>query len=222
MLDYSIKTRTVTGGSESLKGFATLNLGGVFQVRDIAVCYSSKKDTYFISMPAYLTGKTDENGNVARKSFCFPADKEFYRELSEHIINCFLNSEKQYAEIRETDHMAPPLFSPEIRLYEKEDSPIKGFCSLRFGGRFIVDNIRIQEREDGRLQICMPSRKVTGPDGKEGYINVCYPVTKEFSTQLYESIRDTYQAAVYAKEQEALLEPVAQNKSASRKNGTGR
>ena len=73
---------------------------------------------------------------------------------------------------------APIKLDVSVRVIE----PVKnlmGFASVKFNDCFVVENLKIVQGSKG-LFLGMPSQ----PDGKGGYRDMAYPVTKEFREQL--------------------------------------
>ena len=69
---------------------------------------------------------------------------------------------------------APLKLDVSVRVIE----PVKnlmGFASVKFNDCFVVENLKIVQGSKG-LFVGMPSQ----PDGKGGYRDMAYPVTKEF------------------------------------------
>ena len=83
--------------------------------------------------------------------------------------------------------------------------PVKnlmGFASVKFNDCFVVENLKIVQGSKG-LFVGMPSQ----PDGKGGYRDMAYPVTKEFREQLNTAVLQAY---------EVKLEQMAERGSAGR------
>ena len=83
---------------------------------------------------------------------------------------------------------APLKLDVSVRVIE----PVKnlmGFASVKFNDCFVVENLKIVQGSKG-LFVGMPSQ----PDGKGGYRDVAYPVTKEFRTQLNSAVLEAYEA----------------------------
>lgn len=70
--------------------------------------------------------------------------------------------------------------------------PVKnlmGFASVKFNDSFVVENLKIIQGQNG-LFVGMPSQ----PDGKGGYRDMAYPVTKKFREQLNSAVLGAYEA----------------------------
>ena len=79
---------------------------------------------------------------------------------------------------------APLKLDVSVRVIE----PVKnlmGFASVKFNDCFVVENLKIVQGSKG-LFVGMPSQ----PDGKGGYRDMAYPVTKEFRAQLNSAVLD--------------------------------
>lgn len=64
-----------------------------------------------------------------------------------------------------------------------------GFASVKFNDSFVVENVKILQGQKG-LFVGMPSQS----DGKGGYRDMAYPVTKEFREQLNAAVLGAYEA----------------------------
>ncbi len=83
---------------------------------------------------------------------------------------------------------APIKLDVSVRIIE----PVKnlmGFASVKFNDCFVVENLKIVQGSKG-LFVGMPSQ----PDGKGGYRDMAYPVTKEFREQLNTAVLQAYEA----------------------------
>lgn len=83
---------------------------------------------------------------------------------------------------------APIKLDVSVRVIE----PVKnlmGFASVKFNDCFVVENLKIVQGSKG-LFLGMPSQ----PDGKGGYRDMVYPVTKEFREQLNTAVLQAYEA----------------------------
>ena len=83
---------------------------------------------------------------------------------------------------------APIKLDVSVRVIE----PVKnlmGFASVKFNDCFVVENLKIVQGSKG-LFLGMPSQ----PDGKGGYRDMAYPVTKEFREQLNTAVLQAYEA----------------------------
>ena len=87
---------------------------------------------------------------------------------------------------------APIKLDVSVRVIE----PVKnlmGFASVKFNDCFVVENLKIVQGSKG-LFLGMPSQ----PDGKGGYRDMAYPVTKEFREQLNTAVLQAYEAKLKA------------------------
>mgnify|MGYP000789158793 FL=1 len=81
---------------------------------------------------------------------------------------------------------APLKLDVSVRVIE----PVKnlmGFASVKFNDCFVVENLKIVQGSKG-LFVGMPSQ----PDGKGGYRDMAYPVTKEFREQLNTAVLQAF------------------------------
>ena len=76
-----------------------------------------------------------------------------------------------------------------------EDTKVKGFVNIVFGGSYKVTNISIMENsKTGDLFVSMPRYRSSelGDDGQPIYKDVCNPITKEFREERYKNILTAY------------------------------
>lgn len=81
----------------------------------------------------------------------------------------------------------------------KEDSNVRRFASVVFGGSFKISNIVILEnQEKGNLYISMPRYKTNEKDenGKNVYRDICNPITAQFREELYGAILDAFEKQI--------------------------
>ena len=109
--------------------------------------------------------------------------------------------ETMQEKVADTTPAAPLKLDVSVRVIE----PVKnlmGFASVKFNDCFVVENLKIVQGSKG-LFVGMPSQ----PDGKGGYRDMAYPVTKEFREQLNTAVLQAY---------EVKLEQMAERGSAGR------
>lgn len=94
--------------------------------------------------------------------------------------------ETMQEKVANTTPAAPLKLDVSVRVIE----PVKnlmGFASVKFNDCFVVENLKIVQGSKG-LFLGMPSQ----PDGKGGYRDMAYPVTKEFREQLNTAVLQAY------------------------------
>ena len=111
---------------------------------------------------------------------------------------------------------APIKLDVSVRVIE----PVKnlmGFASVKFNNCFVVENLKIVQGSKG-LFLGMPSQ----PDGKGGYRDMAYPVTKEFREQLNTAVLQAYEAKLEQMAERGSVRPAQSRKSGCRtgKGGT--
>jgi DNA-binding cell septation regulator SpoVG len=87
---------------------------------------------------------------------------------------------------------------------ERPNPQIRGYANIVFDDCFAVSSIRIIRRDNGRLIVCMPSRRLDGPDYREGgvtyhadgqpyhYRDDAHPITRQFRDYVDRMILETY------------------------------
>ncbi len=96
--------------------------------------------------------------------------------------------ETMQEKVANTTPAAPLKLDVSVRVIE----PVKnlmGFACVKFNDCFVVENLKIVQGSKG-LFLGMPSQ----PDGKGGYRDMAYPVTKEFREQLNTAVLQAYEA----------------------------
>ena len=83
---------------------------------------------------------------------------------------------------------APLKLDVSVRVIEPNKN-LMGFASVKFNDSFVVENVKILQGQKG-LFVGMPSQS----DGKGGYRDMAYPVTKEFREQLNAAVLGAYEA----------------------------
>lgn len=223
-MKYSIKVSEVSGGSENLRGIATVTLADSFKLTGIKIYNNPEKDTLFVAMPNYKTSQPNENGETVYKDIFNPITAEFRNVLYENILDAYNELHENQArnsysmEVNENISTMPD-FSVHVTPYEREGSNIKGLCSVTFENSLVVNNISLHEGKEGNLFVAMPNYKSSKLDeqGKPVYKDIVYPVTAKFREKLYGKIQETYE---HAKEQlqqqeqkDSIVDKLGKNKA---------
>lgn len=108
-------------------------------------------------------------------------------------------------------------YSIQINAVNKEDSSIKGFATVVFGGSFKVGNVAIMENSEGKLFVSMPRYRSSErtEHNQAVYKDICNPITKEFRQELYDNILELY-GAMKEQEKKSL---VTEKTDAAKENG---
>ena len=78
-------------------------------------------------------------------------------------------------------------FYIKVKPLGDEVGNVDALVSVIFNRKFAVNGIRIVNGKNGRF-IAMPSQKKGNAGVEHEYVDVCYPVTKEFRDLLYENV----------------------------------
>ena len=91
-------------------------------------------------------------------------------------------------------------YTVKVNKVRKNKGNLRGFATVVFGESFKVTNIAILENSEGNLFVSMPRYRSSEVDEKNNYIykDICNPITREFRTELYDTILDGYKNAGYA------------------------
>ena len=85
--EYGIRVTPFVSDS-STKGLAKIYLEDAFVINNVVI-KESKAGELFMSMPSYKSNKLDQDGKPEYKDICYPATKEFRKELSEAILAAY-------------------------------------------------------------------------------------------------------------------------------------
>lgn len=197
-MNYEITVNGLENGS-SIRGFASVVFGGSFKIGNIAIMENSKTGEMFVSMPHYPSRK-EESGY---RDICNPVTKDFREELYGNILSAYATMQNEGTKrltIGEPEEGKLD-FTVRVTPFEREDSNLRGFASVVFGGCFAVSSISILQGKKG-LFVSMPSYQTKNKDenGKLQYRDICYPVTKECREEVYGAIMEAYQREI-AKQQ---------------------
>ena len=72
-------------------GIARIYLEDAFVISNVAV-KKTQDGKYFAAMPSFKTSQLDEEGKPVYKDICYPATKEFRKELQSAVINTYLET----------------------------------------------------------------------------------------------------------------------------------
>ena len=76
-----------------------------------------------------------------------------------------------------------------VNQLNKGDGNIRAFASVVFAESFRVSNIAVIENKEGQCFVSTPRYA----SSKDGYKDICHPITKEFREELYEGIMKAYE-----------------------------
>ena len=91
-------------------------------------------------------------------------------------------------ELEKTAQAADMKLDVDVRLIEPRGN-LMGFANVTVNDCLRIDDFKVLQGEKG-LFVGMPSQ----PDGKGGYRDMAYPVTKEFREQLNTAVLQAYEA----------------------------
>ena len=92
---------------------------------------------------------------------------------------------------QQQEKQALPVPGLEVRVYPQaqrnENDKLLAYASVTLGGVFAVNGLRLMNSDKGPF-VAMPSKA----DGKGGYRDVCFPVTKEMHEALKNAVISGY------------------------------
>lgn len=198
-MKYSIKVNDVTRNEGSLKGFATVTFGESFKVTNIAILQAGD-GRMFVSMPRYKTNQQNEDGHDVYKDICNPITKEFREVLYADILETFEKREDKNAVSKEKSVEMPEV-TVSVTPYEKEGSSMKALARVVLDDCFVINNVTILEGKSGNNFVAMPGYKTNQKDeqGKDIFRDICFPVTAEFRTKMFDAVLFDYEKEVEKK-----------------------
>lgn len=180
-MNYKIKVYKTKSNEWSTKAYASVTFNNSFVVTGITV-REGKNNNLFVAMPSYKSSKTDENGRPIYKDYCNPTTKEFRDELYGNIIDAYMNDKKEL-EVKGASNKFE--FGIALRSFSGEN--IEALGRIYFDKCFVINNVKVIPSEKGSF-VAMPSQLVNKENGEKEYEDVCFPITKEFRTELYDAI----------------------------------
>lgn len=167
----------------SVKAYASIVFDDKFKITGISVRENSRGNL-FVSMPSYRSGEVGSNGKTTYRQFCYPTTKEFNKELSEAILRVYREGYDEMGLDSGTDQLS---FYIKVNPLNESSGNVEALVTVIFNRKFAVNGIRIVNGANGKF-IAMPSQKKSNAGAGDEYVDVCYPVTKEFREMLYENI----------------------------------
>ncbi|SEW00539.1 SpoVG family protein [[Clostridium] fimetarium] len=195
-MKYSIIVNDVKRNEGSLKGFAAVTFGESFKVTNIAIIQAAD-GRIFVSMPRYKTNQQNENGQDVYKDICNPITKEFREELYADIIDAYENKDgKNFVSGEKTVEM--PEVTVSVTPYEREGSNMKALARVVLDDCFVINNVTVLEGRNENNFVAMPGYKTNQKDeqGKDIFRDICYPVTAEFRTKMFDALLVDYEKTV--------------------------
>ena len=170
--------------------------GESFKVTNIAIL-ESHDGNLFVSCRDTEAVKWMNRIIIYSRDICNPITKEFREELYAAILDGYKNTGSDSRQTEGKEQVAEmPSFAVNVTPFEREGSNIKGLARIYLDDCFVINNVSVLQGKDN-VFVAMPSYKTKQKDeqGKVGYQDVCYPVTKEFREVLYGEVIDSYNAA---------------------------
>lgn len=180
-MKYSVKTTKNRNEGLKVKGFVTIMLNDEFILRHIRLI-EGKNGQLFLSMPYRL--RTGKDGKRALSDMFNPTNNNFRKALTDAAIQSLKAGGEIVVNHTESGEDSMPM---EIRFRNRpvENTNIQGFISVVFDNCFVIKSMRFCKNENGSYFLGMPSYRA--PEGyKKKYIELCNPVTRNFSKTLLE------------------------------------
>ena len=161
--------------NSKVKATAAITVNDSLAIKNVRVVEG--ENGLFVQLPQYMqTDKSYEN-------LVFPVTKELREQINSTVLEQYHNpTEKENPVPQETKIKvsASPL--------NIENSSIRALCSVTLDDSLVIKNVRVMEGQKG-LFVQMPSYK----DRQGNYIDIVFPVTKEFREKLFGAVLESYQ-----------------------------
>ncbi|MCR5836593.1 MAG: SpoVG family protein [Lachnospiraceae bacterium] len=182
-MNIKIKVHRTNKEDWSVKAYVSIVFDEKFKVTGISIRENSRGNL-FVSMPSYRTNEVKSDGTQAYKQFCHPVTKEFNKELSEGILKAYREGFDEMEMQSGTDDL-----SFYIKTYPMGDKygNVEALVTVIFNMKFAVNAIKIVNGKNGKF-VAMPSQLKSNSSAENEYVDLCYPVTREFRGLLYENI----------------------------------
>ena len=194
---FKVSFTPYNGESNNFLGYCNLVADDKYRMTSISVLRSDTADNgFFLSMPAYFTGRKDENDKPVFKDYFYPLDSDFRKELNEAVKKTM-----ELGEPVEFCRDEPVSFNVKVKPKENSnDSDSKASVTVYLSrglpdkkADMVIDSYHIREvlsgEKAGNLFIAAPSKKNKAGD----YNDICFPTTKEFRDELLRSIMKSYE-----------------------------
>lgn len=192
-MNYNVRINEIKNQDSNVKAFATVTFDDQLVVCNISIVERKSGDGVFVSMPSYRTSMVDEFGIPEYKDICFPITSEFHKEFTTSILDAYEALKDGMLDkdgMNFGDGVDGIDYDVKMRLSDsKEGNSIRAYGQVTLDNCFVISNISIVEGKNGEF-ISMPSYKV-GNSSK--YRDIAFPITKEFRSELYKKILDSYQ-----------------------------
>lgn len=200
---YKVSFVPYKGESNNFLGYCNVVADDKFRMTSISVLKSNNSETaMFLSMPAYYTGKKDENDKPVFKDYYYPLDGEYRKELTEAVKKSMeIGEAVEFCRDEKIEYSIK--VKPVIIDDPTKDTGIRAKVTVYLSrgipdkkADIVIDSYHIREilsgDKTGKLFISAPSKK-----NKNGnYNDICFPVTKGFRDELFGQIMDTYQKEI--------------------------
>ena len=197
-MNYSIRIFKTKNQERSTKAYASVTFNKCFIVTGITV-RENKNGELFVSMPSYKSKSVDDNGKPVYKEYCNPTTKEFRDELYGNILKNFKEGVNEY-EVKGLDDK----MQIGISLNTMSGTNLEAIGRVYLNKCFVRNNVKVMTSEKGSF-VAMPSLLANRGDEGKKYEDVCFPITKEFRTELYNAILSEKEK-VYEKMNEEFMQ----------------
>ena len=197
---YTVGFVPFNGESNNFMGYCNVVADDKYRMSSISVLKSDNTESgIYLSMPAYFTGKKDENDKPVFKDYYYPLDSEFRKTLTDAVKRSMdIGEVVEFCRDEKVDYSVK--VRPVIKDTSSNDTGLRANVTVYISrgipdkkADIVIDSYHIREilsgDKAGKLFIAAPSKKNKHGD----YNDVCFPVTKEFRDELFGQIMDTYQ-----------------------------
>ena len=187
-MNYRINVFEVKGSDSNVKAYANIAFGESLVVRNIAIVERKDGESLFVDMPSYRSNEVDEHGNPIYKDIANPVTKDFYKELTDNILEAYeKRAELGKDGLKVGNDSAELKFNVSVTPIDREGNHTKGLARMYIDDSFVIQNISVVEGKNG-LFVSMPAYKTSRGD----YQDIAFPITKDFREKLFGAVLDTY------------------------------
>lgn len=178
-MNYKINVYKLENQEWNTRAFVAVTFADKLKVTDITI-KESKNGNLFIAMLGYKSNKLEVNRKSIYKNFCYPVTAEFRKTLFDDIMKTYESNEEEKTF---TDGVDKIRLDVKLRALTS-NSNVESIGKLVIDDCFVIEGMRVINGEKG-LFVSMTTKSKIGDGGKTEYLEVCYPVTKEFRNELY-------------------------------------
>ncbi len=169
---YDIKVTKLENENSNVIGLASLVVDGQMKFNNIRLVKNDSEKGFFVSMPSY------KKADGEYENYFHPITREMVDKMTDAAAKSLESGET----VRFYTTYQTEVFHVSV---DTRDTFGGTSVKMRISDDFVCNSIQIREnKQDKTMFVAMPSYKK-----KDGtYENICYPITADFRSKLYEKI----------------------------------